>query len=192
MNQDTSIVDLVQALGNKEIDVRNLAKKELATRGADAIPLLIEAISSPDKRQAIEAANVLSTYDDPRRIPPLVQSLTSDNVLLAQIAAGALESVTPPLYQEFLDALPNSHNLVAPLIIRALGAMGDSRALHPLIEALYDAPNPTYRYTIIEALGNLGTPDTIDVIEPFLQDENGHVRDYAANAISRLRKAIAC
>jgi HEAT repeat protein len=191
MNQDVSIDELIQALGDKEINIRYSAKEELTKRGTEAIPLLIEAISGSDKRRAIEAANVLSTFDDPRRIPPLVQSLTSDNVLLAQTAARVLASVVPPLCQEFLDALPNSHNLVAPLIIHGLGVMDDQRALDPLLDALQNTSNATFRYTIIETLGNLGNPDTIHVIEPFLHDENRHVRDYAANAILRLKKAIA-
>jgi len=71
---------------------------------------------------------------------------------------------------------------------RALGQLGDSRAIAPLVKALQDESNEV-RYFAAEALGNIGDIQALPYLEKVMLEDKGEflgsnkVADVAAQAI---------
>lgn len=73
---------------------------------------------------------------------------------------------------------------------RALGELGDSRAVEPLITALKDE-NAHVRRRATWALGELGDPRAVEPLRVALKDEDETVRADAATALEKLGNARA-
>jgi len=71
---------------------------------------------------------------------------------------------------------------------RALGKIGDSRTVEPLIDALKDEDSYYVRRGVVEALVKIGEP-AVDLLTKALKDEDWRVRSSAANALGNIRDA---
>jgi HEAT repeat protein len=170
--------------------VRSLAHSRLVTLGSDAVPPLINTMQAQTGRKAWEAAQILGELADPRGFQPLLELLHSRNPLLGEAAVKALlryqeEDILPYL----LDALPQAHIIVQQSMILVLERLADPRAADTLMSLLPALDSPTLRCVVIRTLASLGTMQAIPLITSYLDDENHHVREWAANALERLGAA---
>lgn len=157
---------------------------ELGTTVIEPLSLLVQSGRGP---LAIEAARILARIHDGRCTALMEQTLRSGNPLLAEIAAEALaRQRVGDVVALFLQVLPTAHQMVQFKLVTLLQALGDRRAVLPLLELLPGVQSHTLRYTIIEALGALGDPVALPTIRAYLDDENHHVRKRAQMAIERL------
>ena len=183
---------LVDALGSPEGSVHQQAESTLESMGGMAVEPLIRAMFSENMGKAWRAAQVLSKIDDPRRIEPMRQALTSRNSLVGQVAVQTLETTASAgqsrsqTVEAFISALPEARFLVQLHIVAALERLGDEKAIAPLIDRLKTADSPELRYSIIQALGTLGATQALDLIRSFAHDENHHVRERVQIAERRL------
>jgi HEAT repeat protein len=97
----------------------------------------------------------------------------------------------PTAVEALVKALDDKDDFVRDFAVKALGNIGDSKALEPLVKALNNDENMLVRRSAATALGNLGDA----ALEPLLQALNkGHfmVRRAAARALGKLNdpKAI--
>ena len=107
-SQSDEIYGLIQALKDKNVNIRRRAIRELEKAGPSAVEPLIAALKSEKSRARAGATEALGRIKDIRAVDPLIAAL-QDNI--SNVRAGAAE---------------------------ALGKIKDSRAVEPLTAALED------------------------------------------------------
>jgi len=148
------------------------AATALGRIGAPAVDALIALLQDPATMDA--AIEALSQAKDPKAVPPLV-------ALLRTTYRG-----TPQPYGVIIEARTDP-GPVRPLtytsLMSALGRIGDSRAIPPLIDYLKNGP--IARGEAAQALAEIG-PASIEPLTPLLHDPNEMTRRFAAEALSDL------
>ncbi|MAS38330.1 MAG: hypothetical protein CL610_30315 [Anaerolineaceae bacterium] len=192
MSNEVPIETLIEALGNRNMAIREQAKTALRERGPSMIDTLAEIVVSGNKYQSYEAATILSEYHDMRCFDALSKVVDSPNVMVAQLASRTLMTYGKALaYERLLDALPRAQLLTQIQIVELLKEVGDQKAFQPLITILRSTDSAALRYCTIEALGMLGATNAISLIRSFKDDENHHVRDRVRIALERLEGGAA-
>jgi len=174
-----------------------------------AEPLDERMLSDPDFSMRETAAHALKRIEDVNvpgrdRIQSLIVGLASDSVLrqtrvLSALIASKQEAVDP-LIAVLTDESPEVRKGAA----KALGEIGDPRAVEPLIAALAQpeaspldppeedpAPQKRALRTVADALGNLGDPRAVEPLIDALADDAPSVRRSAAAALGRIADARA-
>ncbi|TYO97126.1 HEAT repeat protein [Geothermobacter ehrlichii] len=159
------------------------------------------------------AAWALGQIGDPATIPALIEALDDANETVRRYATRALirfdRKAVPPLVQ----ALPAATSRAAGYIIRALGDIGDPRAVDSLLRAV-DGPNRGLAFQALGklkerraeqalidglndsdwrtrmqaamALGPLGGPAAAEALQPLLDDPEVVVREWAARSLEMI------
>jgi HEAT repeat protein len=155
-----------------------------------SIETLIETINTQKPLKAAQAIRELGKLSDERAVGVLIDVLHHGNVLTQQAAAEALAAFnTEIVTQALCKALKEVSPLIRIQIIKSLEHMKRFEAIPCLIEALQNAESESLQYTIIEALGNLNAVQARDMIEPFLDHPNHHVRKRASIAFAKISEA---
>jgi HEAT repeat protein len=155
-----------------------------------SIETLIETINTQKPLKAAQAVRELGKLSDERAVEVLIEILHHGNVLTQQAAAEALAAFNTDLVTQALcKALKEVSPLIRIQIIKSLEQMKRVEAIPCLIEALQNAESESLQYTIIESLGNLKAVQARDVIEPFLEHPNHHVRKRASIAFAKISQA---
>jgi len=154
-----------------------------------AVEPLVTALKDKDKSVRKAAAEALGQIADPRALEPLIGTLQDRNAFVRRAAAGALGHLPDPRAVDALAAILNDTldrdaafsalvTIGAPCVpalvatlkddkfsvrtdaAKALGQIGDARAVEPLIATLRDSKEPV-REAAAEALDRLGwSPDS--------------------------------
>jgi HEAT repeat protein len=126
---------------------------------------------------------------DPSAVARLIQVLrTDDNLLAYWDAEEELVAAGKPAVSALLTALPSLSPWALSHALRALGKIGDARAIPPLLKALaYDSgeSEPCIEWFAAEALGRIGAP----ALGPLLAlgtSEDAHLRQWSAVALGEL------
>lgn len=164
------------------------AKQALLRMKHDALPVLIELLTSPevDQDKAMSyVIEVLGEMKDESALQPLIDVLGRPR--LGFYAAGALGELgdhraVEPLIMALDDPNKNTRSGAA----RALGDLHDQRAVQPLIRVLQNSEDEA-RNSAANALGDLGD---ITAIEPLRKvartDAKANVRKAAQNALKAI------
>lgn len=136
----------------------------------DAIREQIAALSAADPVARARAACVLASMGDHAEaaVPALLQALTD----------------TTPIEAFACHQTASSPGLEAA---RALGAIGSTAAVEPLLQALRSA-NRDVRRNAALALGRIRDPRATDPLIAALRDEDALVREQAARALGRIQR----
>ena len=162
----STISHLMSVLDEENTDYRRAAVKTLGAIGFDAVPPLVQALTS------------------------------SNNVTVRGSAAKALAQVAinypdEPFPAEGLQGLKTALNDPNPVVhiatVMALGEIG-SPVVDLLIEALQTTDNPALAISLVNALASIGDERGVGVLQALLQDEStdSYVRETANSALSRL------
>lgn len=143
LNESGAIEALVNALSDNEAAVRKAVATALGKKGAPAIGPVITVLRTGRTEARKSAADALGI-----------------------IGTQAYDSVIAVINT---DKSPESQSAT----FRALGAIGDDRAIPLLIERLKD-PNGEIRKSIVEALGHFNDPRVFDAVFPLLGDPAVH------------------
>lgn len=119
--------------GNPYLD--EWSRQNLIQLGPAAVPSLLTALENYKARKRFLICEILGRIRDPEAVPALIDHL------------------------EDSEANPS----VASAAARALGQLGDRRAIEPLKKVL-DTSDVELQYNAIEALGNLRAKDTVDAL----------------------------
>ena len=161
--------------------------------GPAALEPLILAAGSGDQRIREAAIAALGVIGDPRAIGTLIKALKkperyeSRQVPIA--AAKALALTGAPAVAPLLEVLKDRDADLRRGVASTLGAIGDPRAVEPLIAALDNggAPQaPETRTTIIEALATIGDLRAVGPLLAALKDKYREIRQAAARALVTL------
>ena len=120
-----------------------------------------------------------------RAVGPLLKWVEGGGYLYPFEIAGVLSHIGMAAADELLLALKNDNPAVRDVAACALGRIGDSRAIKPLIGLLSD-DGPCVRGDAVEALGRLKAASAVEPIAELLNDENESVRIRASVALAKL------
>ena len=153
---DQAINALSELLSSPDADTRWWAIRTLAgISSPQNISLLIDALRDKDLSVRQCAALALRHQPDPRSVPELTKSIFSPNPLLAHLAADALTAVGEPAVLPLLEIMKNGSRTARLEAVRALGIIGDTRAIPTLYVAM-DEDSALLEYWANEGLERMG------------------------------------
>jgi hypothetical protein len=163
---------------------------ERQTRGS-SIDEYVRRLNGDDPEQRLEAVRSLEESKDPKAIEYLVQALGDPDMRIKAKAIDALGNLratdaTPVLVQHLF--LRETEASVKRRILASLGKIGDARAAAPIVEFLQRDLDPATRGTAIFALGEIGAPEALPVLETVQQGEDASLRRLAGEAIAKVQR----
>ncbi len=147
-----------------------------------AIPAIGRVLGNPGLERRYVAAWALGEIGDPAGVPPLVQALSDANGEVRRYAVKALIRLNRLAVPLLLDFLPSASPIGESGAVRALGDIGDLRALEPLLARV---KGPA-RQDIFLALGKLKDPRAEAALITGLADADWQIRMNAAMALGPL------
>ncbi len=152
---------LVQKLRDDGILIRVFAATALGwTRDSEAVEALIQTLSDENRYVRISAAIALGRIGDPRAVEPLLHLLQDFSHFVRVAAIDDLEKLAD---ERVIEPLDHAHTLqreqtwvYQTKIIQVLGALGDRRAVEPIINVLQRETHKSCWLSGIQALGKLG------------------------------------
>ena len=97
----------------------------------------------------------------------------------------ALEKAGKPAVEYLVIALKDSDKWVRYAAADALGNIGDSASVGPLLSLLGDQDQDV-RFATAEALGKIGDPRACNPLEQACSTDNGYVKIAAEEALSKI------
>jgi HEAT repeat protein len=158
---------------------------------------LIAALKDRDKDVRKAAAQALGKIGDPRAVEPLIPALSDKDNDVRSVTAEALGNIGAQLQdatlrtrvvEQLIEALKESG--VRHKAAVALGKIGDTRAVGPLIASLKDGFWYRQSPEEVEALAQIGIP-AVKPLVVALKDSNQQVRCLAAEALCKISDAHA-
>ena len=145
-----------QLLKDQRTDVRWWTVRSLAEiKSPEVTPLLLQALQDSDISVRQCAALALQRQPDSQAIPALIQSLKSPDQLLARIAGDALIAAGGDAVPALLDVMQTFPHHARLEAARALGLIGDTRAIPELFKAL-DGESALLEHWAGEGLEKMG------------------------------------
>ena len=215
IGDERAVEYLIQILKDGSANVREVAAKALGKIGEPAVKPLINALKDEDEDVVREAVCALGKIGDARAVEPLIQALKHENEYVIREAVCALgkigwqpkNEIEKSYYligeQEWDKLVEIGKPAVEPLIqylwntdyrsiAKALGKIGDARAVEPLINTFRDFSERSRwsRDDVVCALVDIGEP----AVEPLIQalkHENKYVIQEAAKALGKIGDAGA-
>ena len=134
--------DLLQLLGDDDVNVRLSAVDALRKIGEPAVEPLCKVFAHGDKEARWMASNALGKIGDVRAVQPLCQGLADSDGDIRACAVCALGDIGPPAVKTLCQMLSHRDWIVRACAANALARIGDARAVEPLREALRRIDSP--------------------------------------------------
>ncbi|HCA79555.1 MAG TPA: hypothetical protein DEP53_07455 [Bacteroidetes bacterium] len=185
MRARKSITALTAALEDDHPDVRHQAMQALIKLvGVDALGTILRLSRNISRWTAIELSVIVAGFKE-EAVPHLTGALESRD---QSVVLFSIEMLAEIGFVRAVDPLMNLIRTTGDFKIRAqatkaLGRLGDSRAMKLLTELLSHR-SPEIRLSALEALGKTGGPDIVDLLEPYLASDDWEERLTAARALA--------
>ena len=157
MAQELNIDSAFEALQSGKPEERAEAIKYLGDeRYAPAVPYLAQLVEEADPGTRYLAAQALGKIGDEAEsaVPSLLIALRADDMYLRMAVTGAFIKIGDPSVPGLVKALFDKNKAVRRASAKALGKIGNKRAITPLEVAVKDS-DPTVRKVCQEALDRL-------------------------------------
>jgi HEAT repeat protein len=161
-------------------------------QAAPGVPLddAVKQLASPDPEKRLQAVKALGTSKDSKAVDHLINALGDSDLRVqakaVQILGDMRATEAAPVLVERL-MMRTTDSGMKQLIIASLGKIGDSRAVRPLIQLLQRELDVETRGTAIFALGEIGSPEALEVLEHIeATDEDPTVRRVANQARAKI------
>lgn len=119
-----------------------------------ALSELLDVASGKDLQLASYAIDALGMLGDTRAIPRLIGALQIHDQDLPKAARSALIKIGPPAVLPLIESLRNSEGHWRIHALKALGGIGDPRALDS-VQTLLDDPDESVRLNAAQALAEI-------------------------------------
>jgi|GEM_PF-7012903 len=153
----------------------------------EAIPFILDALSSKRKYERLLSAEALAKFGDPKYKKDLIALKDDSNGMVLAGVALSIKKLDPQdptpgqMIPGLISALQSDDVLDADDVIHALGKLGDKRAIKPLIDELSNE-EAFLRKDAIEALAALKAKGALPQIEKMELDPSQGFRIAAAKA----------
>ncbi len=189
-----TIVAFTAASAGAQGNVTDAARRryEQASKSSN-IESVERSMKSDDANERLKGLRDLTSLEDENAVDILLQALGDKDM---RVRAKAIDScadlrataATPVLIQQLFMA--DTSEPVKQRILAALGKIGDTKAAKPIMDLLDQDLDPTTRGTAIFALGDLGAPDSLELLDGFAeQEEDRTLQRLALQAASKVRYA---
>ncbi|UCF88521.1 MAG: HEAT repeat domain-containing protein [bacterium] len=146
----------------------------------EAVPLIIRALDDPDPDVRMFAVTALIELKDPRSIQSLIARMKIEDTMGWLVSYALMELGEVAVEALLKETGDDSFCLTRNLVILQMG----ERALGALHERARNGEGTAVRYNAIALLGELGSPESVTVLEELLRyEEVGWV---AANALGNV------
>jgi HEAT repeat protein len=179
------------ALRSEDEEQRHQGIAALASDGTrEALALLVEAMGDESWRVRKEAVSRIAAWPAPDQAAAVLCRALGDesNIARRNAAVEALGLVGRPAVAALCAEL-DKRGAERKLVIDALGAIGDPRAVTPLCGSLQDE-DPNVRAAAAEALGHLGRRDCVPALVGALRASDLLTRLAALEALNRLGASV--
>ncbi|HEX4823208.1 MAG TPA: HEAT repeat domain-containing protein [Candidatus Polarisedimenticolaceae bacterium] len=182
------------ALADESEAIRSHVMKVIAERHEkDAVPKLESALSAESDLVRANAALALANVGDRSSVPALIRALDDPYYKVRCLAAHALAKLAPgdaEAKQAIVKRLGvETTGMVRVDLAWAAGKAGDVSHLGVVRTLLIEGQPEDVRAEAALALGQLGGPSDVPILERALADKKGLVRSRAAEAIDRIKGA---
>ena len=190
---------------------RKVIEKLIGLKG-DAIPIVLEAIGSSDKRETMAFVEVLAALADAKNLPALLEGLAHSNPRTVAAVSWALSSAKTYPAVQLLEALKNpdvsssalldviaAHKTRIPIrdllaaaynqdsgdkaaLFKIIGDIADPAAIPDLLARL-EGKDVSVRTHLMEILSRFGTPEVQQAISGQLKDPSRLIRQAALGAL---------
>ena len=187
------VTNFVLALRDTSAGVRLEAARALApSRSPAAVSALSACVADPDERVRVECARVLTAIGAAEAVPAFHAALQEPNP--GELLVMAAEFLgNHGARQTEIDLIPALVGIVRridhparPAAARALGRLGDLRAVPELTEALRHRIGDDFDAAAIEALGTLGSPGAVESLARMMRITPDPQARKAAEALGRI------
>jgi HEAT repeat protein len=187
---DAVVEPLLQNVQSQHVEQRERVIAALGTlKVQQAVPQIIKVLENPDFNRRYVAAWALGEIGHPDGIPALIRALDDEVQQVRRYATRSLIKFNQSAVDPLVQSLDSASDRAAAGMIRALGDIGDRRALDPLLNHV----SGPVRSDVFLALGKLRDPRAEKALIDGLSDQEWRVRMNAAMAIgpigSRLSEA---
>jgi HEAT repeat protein len=184
MTEDPELTRHIADLRNEEVSVRRDAAETLGKMGdVRAVePLLTAAVSDTDAIVRSSAAMALQHVDEARAVKSLIGVLCEANWFRRWYATEALVRIGKNAVPALVAALEDPDSNVRRHAARALGKIGEARAVKPLAAALRDG-HEEVRREAAQALREIGDVVAVTSLIEALRDREAHVRCFAVDSL---------
>ncbi len=191
LGDSRAVEPLINVLKNdKNGSVRLYAARALGELGdISATPHLIESLREDRNVDVrVRAARALGRLGGEEVVEPLVEALSDENSQVCITATDALIEIGPIAVNALIESTQHKKVNVRCDATRALGELGDTKAVKPVIKMLKDEW-VNVRIYAVTSLGKLGDTEAVPALIEVLknEEENELVRAGAAAALGVLR-----
>jgi len=186
---DDALAEIVNAMYSDDEDVQFWAGEVLTEFGEKAIDHFLELLEKGSQSSKICAIKALGKTGSNRAVSPLMDQLAADSWSVRKSAAEALWEVGEPAVEILVESLRSSNPDVQYWAIQVLGEIGDTRAVHPLIDKLDGEGQEEKRISCIKALGEIEDPAAINALINQLGHNSWFVRRAAGEALWQIGPA---
>ncbi|MDD5436422.1 MAG: HEAT repeat domain-containing protein, partial [Candidatus Omnitrophica bacterium] len=186
----SAVTPLIEMLKDKNAEIRKVAAKILGKLGDQrAVGPLTDMLEKGDVWEVSYAAmgslSELNVLPEALIVKTYIRDLRSkDSEYAARPTIEALGRMGSPAVPALTEELKNGKNVWREDVVKALGSIGDGRAIAPLIEVLRDDSNDL-RKAAVEALSKFGE-SAIPLLVEALKNESATVRKHAAEVLDKL------
>lgn len=172
--------------------VRNRWKRARAAEnlgyfgGPGAVGPLTELLSHPDETVRAVAARALARIGTPEAAQALARTLNDPSELTRLRMAENLERIGPLATEPLVEALESGDPRAQVLAARILGNLRAAEAGPSLRRAMLGSQLADVRAQAALALGRIGNPDDVVVLQEAAEDEDWPVRAQVANALGTI------
>lgn len=134
----------------------------------------VEPMLQRAQKRDQDAIEILGKIGDDEPIDTLVEYIEGDsNPGLQKVTLKALGEIgSDAVTQDVADKLVSDNDAIRSRAARALGMIGDTRAIDPLADALEDDDSDTVRASAAWALNQIGTEAALDVVTEYRNDRH--------------------
>jgi HEAT repeat protein len=180
---EEAIKALIDTLYSENANQRNSAIEALIALESEATDYLIKAFETDDHDVRKFIIDIFGVTGDIRAMPVFMKAIHDED---ENIQAAAVEHLgnlkAPEVVDTLLSVLRGDNVWLSFHAIEALGKIGDKRAVDTLVSLLSEKP---LRKSVIKALGEIGKPDSLINIVPYLKDDSRSVREQTILSIVR-------
>jgi HEAT repeat protein len=192
-----AVAGLIAALKSVTVELNERIAQELVKLGETAVMPLIAMLSGDSEGIMWKAATILGEIGDKRAVKPLIALLLDDSKDECDrgnyVATALGEIVNAEAVDPLIElALKREENTLKCMSIRALGNIGDDRAVEPLIQILENESTVNLAHLGLETCWALGKLKDVRSTEPLIkilegsQDNKFGLADAAASALVQL------
>jgi HEAT repeat protein len=201
-NQDINTI--VALLSDGDVDIRIFASDILgSTRNILAVPHLCQALlHDPEVNVRYQAAVSLGSLGFAEAVQCLNQALFDEEWVQFSVIEALLKIRDESSINALLQAMPQSSDLVASMIVDALGEMGNLKSIPLLLKRLDESPS-VLRNKIVKSVVQIMGGRTLNLLPTLeqtnfkdyllsaLEDEDEEIQDAAMSGLASLRVSEA-